>query len=193
MATETEIETFTEWGKRMGWTAEFSAVNSRPNDSSDWSKDALHFAYTLLDDKRNPVVTGFYSVGSAHPGTWAKKSDAACRELGIRSPGYLVRNAVRELNSKGLNPRSVYAESLRAPIITAFKAAAPIPLGQLLESLHCDISSADQSFEDWCGDFGMDTDSRKAHKMYEICRDTFFAMRRAMPAGEFDNFLNLQE
>lgn len=37
----------------------------------------------------------------------------------------------------------------------------------VLGSLLSDASSADQSFEDWAGDYGYDTDSRKAYATYE--------------------------
>lgn len=35
-----------------------------------------------------------------------------------------------------------------------------------------------QSFEDWCADFGYDTDSRKAHKAYKACLKTYQALKR---------------
>lgn len=40
----------------------------------------------------------------------------------------------------------------------------------VLDCLRSDVSGADQSFEDWCSDLGMDTDSRKALQSYEACR-----------------------
>lgn len=39
--------------------------------------------------------------------------------------------------------------------------------------LHClisDASSADNTFEDWCADFGYDSDSRKAERTYKACQ-----------------------
>ena len=42
----------------------------------------------------------------------------------------------------------------------------------VLDCLASDSSSVDnaRSFEDWAGDYGYDTDSRKAEKIYNACR-----------------------
>lgn len=47
-------------------------------------------------------------------------------------------------------------------------------LADVLDSLIVDASCYDnaRSFEDFCGDLGYDTDSRKALAMYEACRTT---------------------
>ena len=39
----------------------------------------------------------------------------------------------------------------------------------VLSCLMSDASAAEQSFEEWCGDLGFDTDSRKAERMYRNC------------------------
>jgi hypothetical protein len=41
----------------------------------------------------------------------------------------------------------------------------------VLDCLASDASGIEnaQSFEDWCGEYGYDTDSRKAHKTYKVC------------------------
>ncbi len=43
-----------------------------------------------------------------------------------------------------------------------------------LSTVSSDMHTAD-TFEDFCGDFGYDTDSRKAHATFELCRN--FARR----------------
>lgn len=39
----------------------------------------------------------------------------------------------------------------------------------VLSSLLLDASACDQSFEEWCGEFGYDTDSRTAESTYQQC------------------------
>jgi hypothetical protein len=39
----------------------------------------------------------------------------------------------------------------------------------VLNSLALDSSTADQSFEGWCNEYGYDTDSRSAEKTYRVC------------------------
>ena len=48
------------------------------------------------------------------------------------------------------------------------KAVAP-NAATVLHSLLLDSSGAEQNFLDWCGDYGYDSDSMKAHKIYTDC------------------------
>lgn len=50
--------------------------------------------------------------------------------------------------------------------------------------LHClllDAKAIDQSFDDWCGDFGYSTDSIKAASIYQECCNIGKTMRLLMP------------
>ncbi len=64
-------------------------------------------------------------------------------------------------------------ESLRKP--QAPSAAS------VLHSLILDSSASEQSFESWCGDFGYDTDSRKAFSIYEACQKNAEKLDRVIP------------
>ena len=50
-------------------------------------------------------------------------------------------------------------------------------LDDLFYSLVMDSSAADQTFSDWCSDFGYDTDSRQALQTYEACQESAVKMR----------------
>lgn len=50
----------------------------------------------------------------------------------------------------------------------AFKPQAP-HAADVLHSLLLDSTASDQSFNDWCGDMGMDSDSIKAFSTYQAC------------------------
>ena len=41
----------------------------------------------------------------------------------------------------------------------------------VLSSLVSDASSVHESFEDWCANYGYDTDSRKAERTYKACQE----------------------
>lgn len=49
------------------------------------------------------------------------------------------------------------------------KAIGP-SVADVLSCLLTDSVACEQSFEDWCSDFGVDTDSRKAFRTYELCQ-----------------------
>lgn len=54
-------------------------------------------------------------------------------------------------------------------------------LAAVLACLMSDASAGEGgSFEDFCGEFGYDTDSRRAEQTYNACRDTAAAMRRML-------------
>ena len=59
-----------------------------------------------------------------------------------------------------------------------------------LECLLSDASSFDnaQSFEDWCGEFGYDTDSRKAEGIYKACEKVAENMKRLL-GDDYEAFL----
>lgn len=58
-------------------------------------------------------------------------------------------------------------------------------LDDVLYSLLIDAEAHDQSFEDWCSNFGYDTDSRKALATYMACQETATKLRRAKIDLEF--------
>lgn len=67
----------------------------------------------------------------------------------------------------------------------------PIPqLRDVLYALSVD-SSFFGSFEDWCGDFGFDTDSQKALKMYEACMKTRHKLLEAFGTQGFETLVAL--
>lgn len=51
----------------------------------------------------------------------------------------------------------------------------------VLHSLILDSRAAEQTFSDWCSDFGFDTDSRKAFATYDACQQTADKLRRVIP------------
>jgi hypothetical protein len=52
-------------------------------------------------------------------------------------------------------------------------------LDDVLHSLVLDASACDQSFDDWCSDYGYDTDSRKALETYLTCQENATKLRKA--------------
>jgi len=52
-------------------------------------------------------------------------------------------------------------------------------IDDVLFSLVMDSHAAEMTFAEWCGEFGYDTDSRKALATYEACQNTYHVLRRA--------------
>lgn len=65
------------------------------------------------------------------------------------------------------------------------KPVAPHP-ADLLYSLISDSSAAEQTFANWCSDFGYDTDSRKALQTYEACQENTDKFRRVFTRAQIE-------
>ncbi len=179
-------ETFAQWGKRLGLSLSAVNIPDRAEQDSNWSDGMIHFSVTITRQDGVPLWRGNYSLGSAHPFIWAK-------ERYKRKAGPIA-HAIRNLKTVpgGEHSKSIYAEEQMKVIIQAFKTAAPLELGGILESLHCDISGVDQPFDDWADDLGMDSDSRRALRMYEACRETRAAFL-SLPPADFEAFERCEE
>lgn len=53
-------------------------------------------------------------------------------------------------------------------------------LKEVLNCLFLDSSARETCFQDWCLDFGYDTDSIKAKSTYESCLDNAFKLKKAL-------------
>ncbi len=62
---------------------------------------------------------------------------------------------------------------------------------EVLECLASDSSSIDNArgFEDWCGEFGYDTDSRKAERTYRACEHQSHRLWQLLGETEYDRLL----
>lgn len=68
----------------------------------------------------------------------------------------------------------------------------PPTAADVLSSLCSDARSADRvTFEDWCSEFGYDTDSRRAEKTYLACVE-INAKLHALLGEDFDLFANAE-
>lgn len=178
-------EQFRKWAARHGVTLHAVNIPHRPDrDDRDsaWDSQALHFMATLSLPDGKPLWSGCYSVGSAFPEMWAK----------TRAAPHAAKRALAELRTMP-NRRSVYAAEQAEIIREAYKRAAPLDVGDILLSLQMDLSGADQPFADWAADLGMDTDSRRALRMYEQCVATREAFRSRLNPDAFRQFLELED
>lgn len=72
------------------------------------------------------------------------------------------------------------------PFYTGQMAGEPT-VRDVLECLLSDASGVanSESFEDWCGDYGYDTDSRKAERTYNACVEQTESLRQLL-GDDFD-------
>lgn len=96
------------------------------------------------------------------------------RKLAAMGESILKRGGLN-LHSWGIVTARGYATMLEAtiPVLPS--------LDGFLESILLDGSACDESFEDWAGNFGLDTDSRKALQTYMDCQSNYNKLRKAWP------------
>lgn len=58
----------------------------------------------------------------------------------------------------------------------------------VLECLLSDAQAGEQSFDEFCSEFGYDQDSRKAEKTWEACQKTTVAIKRLL-GNDYETFL----
>lgn len=67
---------------------------------------------------------------------------------------------------------------------------------ELLNAFECFINdsiSANEDFEEWCSNFGYDTDSRKAHKIYKECQKSLEKAEKIISGDLYEFYNELQE
>lgn len=63
----------------------------------------------------------------------------------------------------------------------------------VLNSLALDSHAADETFEDWASEYGFDTDSRNAERLYKTCQRQTEKLKRFLGADMFDELLTCEE
>lgn len=165
-------------------------IDARPDcvdstqEDSNWSKGSLHFAFDLVRthpaSKRDFIVyQGFYSAGCGHgiPETYAKFRAAYLKGRGRDS--FMSERDLETAFSKRNGPRTIWLEPILKAVQSNWK---PDPV-DIVQSVLMDAT--DDSFKDWCDSIGADTDSRRALKNWEACRESD-RITRLIFAVDFD-------
>lgn len=116
--------------------------------------------------------TGDYSQGSGHLPEY------------IRHPG--DRNSLMNYAAELGACESGKAVRFGDAIASKGEPLQPPDTRDVIYSLLMDSIADDMPFEDWCSEYGYDTDSRKAEATYHQCADTGRALRLALGTGMLD-------
>lgn len=111
-----------------------------------------------------------YHVGLSHVKTQRDFDYKPMWENTARSVGY---TEITEVPNKG----KFYNNSLSK--MTRARVKQP----KIEDVLHCLISDSDASeycFEDWCDNFGYDSDSISARKIYDECLENYHKLKKAL-------------
>lgn len=104
-------------------------------------------------------------------------------------PGFILESMGVDMTSRRVDQRPTIVEwpaeashwivtiQYRGIVVSTYFSMGSARLGEpeLADVMSCllfDADAADQTFDDWCADFGYDTDSRKAFATYDACAQT---------------------
>lgn len=179
-----------EWAVKNGITFNAEFVPQQLSRHSAEKDPSINWRVTITRGERG--IATDYTQGIGHVPGWPQyyklsraleKHQHLLGELASKKGKYLVST----LNgSKQLTPATtaqlehwLFGESGR---FNAREVALPLPdFADVLYGLLRDSDAYDSdAFEEWADNYGYDTDSRKAEKIYEACRETARDLRRVL-------------
>lgn len=151
-----------------GWTLFTQRVNNR-DGVGQWSPHSLHYSCVIHAPTKGGTATwsGFYSVGSAIPVSWAKTLPEGDRPRIAGDNGIRRRLSLKELQSIPLEPKrdTNYTREAREACAGAYRPE----LLDVISSLLMDASLADLSFREWVDELGGDLHPADALETYHEC------------------------
>lgn len=157
-------------------TMESVRVPARPDGDATWNKGALHYHCTITAKTLRAPFTLTYSVGAGVP-----LSDARRTPRPDWAKGHAVTMALRALPAGvGISGRRTLEQAEAEKVLhNAFRPN----LVDVVQPLLCDAEGVDaRTFDEWAGDYGYDTDSRRALEIYLHCQEIARVMRQLFGA-----------
>lgn len=139
----------------LGLTYKAEFIPQRLSRNAGDKHKSLNWRVTIAKGDRKPMVTDYMQgIGHLPPDTASSKgfSPYTLRSARAQREGVAAEHGTYEVGFRSV------------------KVAPPL-LRDVLYCLVSDASALDaRDFEEWAGDYGYDTDSRKAEETYELCR-----------------------
>lgn len=134
-----------------------------------------HIAYEVeLSHNGRAFFTGPYKLGVGH----VKPTDEDANRCANAELGAFVRAWIHKPHANFIDKQK---QADAAAYLAKLQAVTP-KLDDVMHSLLMDGAAYfdGAAFEDWCGDYGYDSDSRKAESIWRACDDTGRKLLRAL-------------
>lgn len=157
--------------KKMGFSITSEFVPWKHSRSSKEKVPSLNWKITLLKNGKK-ILTTDYTAGCAH-----------CPSYKQNGKGYDYIQVINSECETGF--ASKFAWSLN--VVTVDKRKPILPeISDFVYSIVLDSDALQYDFEDWCGNFGYEQDSRKAEKIFNECLEIGLKLNRAISSEEFE-------
>ena len=132
-----------------------------------------------------------YSLGIGHV-DWKAARKAHFSATRFAGGVYFTSEEVCFLNTlaTGGTPKDKKTTATLAAKVAKYQKKQPDP-AEVLASVCREGADADESFENWCANFGYDEDSRKAESIYRACTDNGKKARRLLSPANFAKLAEL--
>lgn len=134
------------------------------------------------------VTVNAVLIGERKSDDWLHDAWVVSFTAGKTSVDFDYKTGVGHRKSKNPMPADIARLSSRtlARVDWGKRNVLPVkpPAAGVLHSLILDGSAAHMSFADWCGEYGYDTDSRKALSLYEQCQQNGDKMKKVFSSEQ---------
>lgn len=181
MKTKNEEKKLIDVCTNLGLTVESSSPVAEVRDvDKKTGRGWPCISYTVQIKRGNRLIwTGPYRLGIGHV-AHKKVTDHIAHVMGIEQ-------AAMNLLRKGKEFADQRLAAEVATKIARYQKVSP-KLDDVMSNLLTDGSPhlQHQTFEEWCSEFGYDTDSIKARKTYDLCVEEGMAIARAFTPAELE-------
>lgn len=158
----------------LGVTMEARFIPQSQSRNRDETEKSLNWVVTIKRGEQ--FISTDYMQGIGHvPG----RPQSFARTL--------YEQRIREEYDKASEDGRYLTSVTRHPGSPMFGTRKPLPGPTLDDVLYClvmDAEAASETFEDWCANFGYDTDSRKAEATYNACVQIGIKLRNLLGGGD---------
>lgn len=164
--------------------AKFNLLIQCSPPSGEVDEDWPHIAYAVTITRNgNALWTGPYKLGVGHVKIPTITQGLPCIKGGVQftQDELYTWNALKVKPNANIQPKALQA-SLCAKLAVVQNVSPT--LQDVLHSLLMDSSAMDETFSDWCANFGYDDDSIKALETYQACAKIGQALSKSFTPSE---------
>lgn len=151
------------------------------NNNREWPH--LFFQLSLSRDDRAPFWSGPYKMGTAHAKLEKINPDSFHTSLTSEE-----RNVLYTMKSRP-HATILWQPQYKTLLEKAIQLNKIVPdVAGVMHSLLMDGAAwfDDESFEDWCSNYGYDEDSRTAEATFQACRETGRQVKKGFTPAELE-------
>ncbi len=182
-----DYEIATEKAKQLFESLNLTVSISAPlgDVQGDWPNVLFHL---IFSGRQNSPLSLEYRLGVGHVNWKAVNPD---RIMGVQltpDEASVVYTILRNPSAQ-LKDKSLWATT--AAKIAKFQKVSPKPYEVLASYCRDAFSAHNESFENWCGNFGYDADNIKAKNIYDTCAGLYYKLATLIGADNVQKFNDL--